>query len=92
MAEDPQRRLRQVDVLTQAEQDELLTGRNDTGRDLPPVTLPTLFEAQAARTPDATALISAGAHADLRRAGPRCEPAGPASWPPAAPAPSRWSR
>ena len=60
VAEDPQRRLRQVDVLTQAEQDELLTGRNDTGRDLPPVTLPTLFEAQAARTPDATALISAG--------------------------------
>ncbi|HEY2576628.1 MAG TPA: amino acid adenylation domain-containing protein, partial [Streptosporangiaceae bacterium] len=43
-------------ALTPAELRRLLTGWNDTTRRVPETTLPELFEAQAARTPDAVAV------------------------------------
>ena len=43
-------------ALTPAELGRLLAGWNDTGRDVPEVTLPELFEAQVARTPGALAV------------------------------------
>ena len=48
--------LRQVQVLGQAERAQLVTTWNDTAADIPAGTLPELFEAQAARTPDAIAV------------------------------------
>ncbi|MBZ9641276.1 amino acid adenylation domain-containing protein, partial [Streptomyces sp. PSKA30] len=38
----------------------LLADWNDTARDVPPVTLPELFQTRAARTPDATAVLYEG--------------------------------
>ena len=60
-ARDPGRRISQLDVLTAAERRSLLSGWNDTVRPVPEITLPELFEQQAARTPDATAIVSADA-------------------------------
>ncbi|MFE7563419.1 non-ribosomal peptide synthase/polyketide synthase, partial [Kitasatospora sp. NPDC057500] len=57
---NPGSRLTAVDVLTPAERRALLTDRNRTGRGLAPATLPELFAARAARTPDAPALAGAG--------------------------------
>jgi nonribosomal peptide synthetase DhbF len=49
-----------VDLLTAAER-ELVTVRwNDTARDVPALALPELFAAQAARTPDAVAVVCGG--------------------------------
>jgi nonribosomal peptide synthetase DhbF len=55
----PARPLRTLDVLTPAERRELARW-NDTARVIPEVSLPELFEAQAARTPDAPAVVHAG--------------------------------
>ena len=60
-ARDPGRRISELDVLTAAERRSLLRDWNDTARPVPAATLPGLFEQQAARTPDAPAVISAGA-------------------------------
>ncbi|HEU5472376.1 MAG TPA: amino acid adenylation domain-containing protein [Actinophytocola sp.] len=54
---DPGSRLGGVDVLTEAERD-WLTRRNETAVAAPEATLPELFAAQVARTPDATAVVS----------------------------------
>ncbi|MEU6816714.1 non-ribosomal peptide synthase/polyketide synthase [Streptomyces sp. NPDC046860] len=56
-AADPDRRVGTLDVLRDDERARVLTGWNDTGRPLPEATLPELFRAQSARTPDATALV-----------------------------------
>ncbi|MDX3187036.1 non-ribosomal peptide synthase/polyketide synthase [Streptomyces sp. MN03-5084-2B] len=57
IAEDPARPLRDLDVLG-AEREQVLVEFNDTGHEVPPVTLTALIEAQAARTPDAVAVVS----------------------------------
>src|ERR1022692_796815 len=55
VAGDPGRCLSMLDVLTAAERRELAEW-NDTARDVPQVTLPELFEAQAVRAPGALAV------------------------------------
>ncbi|WP_410640976.1 non-ribosomal peptide synthase/polyketide synthase [Amycolatopsis sp. lyj-346] len=58
IAEDPARPLREFDVLDAEERDQVLVAFNDTGHEVPPVTLTELIEAQAARTPEAVAVVS----------------------------------
>ncbi|MEV6823790.1 amino acid adenylation domain-containing protein [Amycolatopsis sp. NPDC051102] len=53
---DPGRRVGLVDVLTGRERELLLSAWNPGPRDVPDATLPVLFEAQAAKTPDAGAV------------------------------------
>jgi amino acid adenylation domain-containing protein len=55
---DPATPLNRLPVLGEADLRRMLVDWNDTSRDVPPAALPTLFEAQAARTPDAVAVIS----------------------------------
>ncbi len=55
----PARPLSTLDVLIPAERRELAHW-NDTARDIPAATVPELFQAQAARTPHAPAVISEG--------------------------------
>ncbi len=54
---DPGLRLSDTDVLEPSERHQLLTGWNDTAATMPPVAVPEMFEAQAARTPDAVAVV-----------------------------------
>ncbi|MEW1640364.1 amino acid adenylation domain-containing protein, partial [Streptomyces sp. NPDC093801] len=56
----PRQPIGQVDVLDADERHRLLTEWNDTARDVPARTLAELFQAQAARTPEATAVVSDG--------------------------------
>ncbi len=54
---DPQTRLSDVDVLVDEERRRLLGVWNDTACDVPHATVPQLFAAQAARTPDCPAVV-----------------------------------
>ncbi|MEU1823300.1 amino acid adenylation domain-containing protein [Streptomyces abikoensis] len=54
---EPGRRLGALDVLLPGERAELLARAGDPGEDVPPRTLPELFEEQARRTPEATAVL-----------------------------------
>ncbi|MFD5086391.1 non-ribosomal peptide synthase/polyketide synthase [Kitasatospora sp. NPDC058406] len=54
---DPGRRIGELEVLGTDERRLLLHGWNDTAREVPAATLPELFEAQAARTPDGDAVV-----------------------------------
>ncbi|MEU4250210.1 amino acid adenylation domain-containing protein [Amycolatopsis sp. NPDC026612] len=56
-AEDPARRLADLDVLGRAERETVLRGWNDTGTPHAATTVDRLFAEQAARTPAATALV-----------------------------------
>ncbi|NGN63412.1 amino acid adenylation domain-containing protein [Streptomyces sp. A7024] len=56
---DPELRIGCVDALDAAERDRLITRLNDTATELPELTVPELFEAQVARTPDAPAIACA---------------------------------
>ncbi|WP_162624772.1 non-ribosomal peptide synthase/polyketide synthase [Streptomyces cadmiisoli] len=58
----PSSALSQVEVLQAVERERLLVDWNDTARDVGPGTLPELFQAQAARTPDGTAVLFEGFH------------------------------
>jgi amino acid adenylation domain-containing protein len=60
-AEDPGRRVSQLDPLSTEERRKLLVDWNDTSRPLPAATLPDLFEQQADHTPHAPAVLSAAA-------------------------------
>ncbi|MFD3586902.1 non-ribosomal peptide synthase/polyketide synthase [Streptomyces sp. NPDC058683] len=57
VAADPDRRVGTLDVLREEERALVLTGWNDTARDVPDLTLPELFRARVARTPGASALV-----------------------------------
>src|SRR5205085_7859075 len=60
--------LRRAEVLPPAERRRLLVEWSGREADAPPVTLPALFEAQVARTPDAPAVLAGdveGAYAEL---------------------------
>ena len=57
MTDDPEQQLSQVDLLGTDERERILETWNDTVRPTPRLTLPELFEAQVARTPDAPALV-----------------------------------
>ncbi|RSN27514.1 non-ribosomal peptide synthetase [Amycolatopsis sp. WAC 01416] len=59
VATDPAIPVGELDVLGEDER-TLLKLWNDTAHDVPPVTLPELFEAQVARTPDASAVVFEG--------------------------------
>src|SRR5262249_2647852 len=54
---DPARRVEHIPVVPTEERDRLLVEWNRTPGSVPPVTVPDMFEAQVARTPDATALV-----------------------------------
>lgn len=54
---DPHRPLARLAVMDGSERHDLLVTRNATGHDTPDATLPQLFEAQAARTPEAPAVV-----------------------------------
>jgi non-ribosomal peptide synthetase component F len=46
-----------IDILSPAERDTILRGWNDTAHAIPPATVPELFAAQVARTPEAVAVV-----------------------------------
>ncbi|MFD4950002.1 AMP-binding protein, partial [Streptomyces sp. NPDC058409] len=54
----PDRAVRELSVLGAEERRRVLVDWNDTGREVPDVTLPELFEAQVVRTPGAPAVVS----------------------------------
>ncbi|MFD7546867.1 non-ribosomal peptide synthase/polyketide synthase [Streptomyces sp. NPDC059816] len=56
-AADPGVRLSRIEVLQDVERTQVVTDWNDSARSAPPATLPELFRAQVARTPDAPAVI-----------------------------------
>ncbi|MFI0819508.1 non-ribosomal peptide synthase/polyketide synthase [Streptomyces sp. NPDC021098] len=60
VAADPARTLADLPVLDEAERERVVTVWNDTGHPVPSTTLPELLAAQAARTPDAVAVIADG--------------------------------
>ncbi|MFG3578677.1 non-ribosomal peptide synthetase [Micromonospora chersina] len=57
LAADPDQRVDRVSVLSAAERKRVLHTWNDTARQIPPTTLPALFEVQVGRNPAATAVV-----------------------------------
>src|SRR6202048_2423778 len=53
---DPERAIGSLDILGEEERDTILQVWNDTAQPVPPATLPELFAAQVAKTPDAIAV------------------------------------
>ncbi|WUC79116.1 amino acid adenylation domain-containing protein [Streptomyces sp. NBC_00536] len=65
-AADPGQLVDSLDPLSAAERHTLLVEWNDTARAVPSAGIPELFRAQAARTPDAPAVVSGGERVDYR--------------------------
>jgi len=61
VARDPEARVGDVVFLSDAERHELVVARNATRRDVPAVAVHRLIEAQAAKTPDAIAVVAGNA-------------------------------
>ncbi|MFF4054425.1 amino acid adenylation domain-containing protein [Streptomyces sp. NPDC001668] len=59
---DPARPLHALPLLTPAERESTLARRGGAARPLPETSLPEMFEAQAARTPHAVAVVADGEH------------------------------
>ncbi|MFG2602144.1 amino acid adenylation domain-containing protein [Streptomyces sp. NPDC048514] len=57
LADDPEGRISEADLLTPQERRRMLVEWNDTGREVPAATLPELFEARAAAAPDSVAVV-----------------------------------
>ncbi|MBT2530518.1 AMP-binding protein, partial [Streptomyces sp. ISL-99] len=57
IAADPDRTIGNAEILAEQERRELLDRRNATEREVPALTMPELFEAQAARAPQADAVV-----------------------------------
>ncbi|MEJ8655376.1 amino acid adenylation domain-containing protein [Streptomyces sp. MS1.AVA.4] len=68
IAAEPGLPVGRLDLLAEDEHHRVVNGWNDTVRDIPATTLPELFRAQVARTPDATALLAGGEDDDGRAA------------------------
>ncbi|HZM83278.1 MAG TPA: amino acid adenylation domain-containing protein, partial [Candidatus Limnocylindrales bacterium] len=60
LAEDPKLRLSSIQLLDESERERMLNEWNDTAVELPVATVPEAFEAQAARTPEAVAVVCDG--------------------------------
>ncbi|WP_344016875.1 amino acid adenylation domain-containing protein, partial [Kitasatospora atroaurantiaca] len=60
VAADPDLRIGDIEILAPQERQRILVDWNDTSRDMVPGTLDGPFEIQAARTPDATAVVFRG--------------------------------
>src|SRR5882757_2884497 len=60
LAADPQRLVGGLDILLPGERSRVLEDWNATARTVSPATLPALFEAQVARTPEAVAVVFEG--------------------------------
>lgn len=60
MAADVDTRIQDVDLLDGSERERILVTWNDTAQPLPQGSIPELFQAQAARTPDAVAVSTEG--------------------------------
>src|SRR5215213_4226069 len=74
IAADPDRRIGDLPLLTTHERRRLLSLHDNARRDTPPAgTIHRLFEAQAARTPDAPALESGGASLSYRELNRRAD-------------------
>ena len=58
VATDPEQRLAELPLLTDAERDQLVVQFNQTGRDYPRECVHQLFEIQAERTPEAVAIVA----------------------------------
>ena len=70
VAQQPDRRVSELDVLDPVERRRLVVEWNDTGRAVPPVVVPELFERQVVRAPDAVAVAWDGgrlSYAELNR-------------------------
>ncbi|HEX7240435.1 MAG TPA: amino acid adenylation domain-containing protein, partial [Longimicrobiaceae bacterium] len=70
---DPDAPLSRLPLLAPAERERILAEWNDTAREVPPSTLHALVEAQAARTPDAVALVFEGERVTYRELGARAD-------------------
>ncbi|MFE9139722.1 AMP-binding protein, partial [Streptomyces sp. NPDC007355] len=60
VADDPDLPVSGIELLTDEERHRILTEWNDTAHPLPPVTLPEAFQRQAARSPEAVAVVYGG--------------------------------